>query len=512
MDSAWLFLLVNICTFLLILRLFLRRSVVPQVANASPSWLNFLAARVARDRHDYFTGQSNVTIVCLTGGPCAGKSSVIAKLMAHAQVHNIRVYYHPDTQSLIKSGGFLSELRVMSKSQQLTYVQTILRLQIWNENMFFNLAKMSSKKALIIVERGLLDYKLMLEPELWEGLLNENGWKEADLSDSRYHLVMHLETAATGAEEIFNKWNEGTWTLASAREHDSKLKDVWIKHHSFRALRNMKGLQGFEHKMEEAVKDILIYTNPASVRSCKRKFLVECDDPKLWVKENYAQDKIETTYLQPSASDQEFEKVEARVGKDGDSIFMRKLSFKPDEQSKEITKNRSVLTPREYLFCLNRAINKEKVVKTRYSFLYKNHHYALTKYQGKREWIMLVLTYSKDDAVHVPAFVRLLGMLPEKSRLDLSFLHDEVQEQPAVVVGEPLSPESKPAEEVKQQFEDMKLTKIKEDSEPKTSQIAPEAQKSHKEDEKTHTEAEKPHIEAEKPQEDPQPSSEVTPS
>lgn len=498
MDSSWLLLLVNLSIFLLVLRLFLRRSAVPQLANASPSWLNFLAARVARDRHGYFTGQSNVTIVCLTGGPCAGKTSVIAKLIAHANDHNIRVYYHADTQSIIKSGGFLSDMRVMSKSQQLTYVQTILRLQIWTENMFFNLAKMSAKKALILVERGLLDYKLLLEPELWEGLLNENGWKEADLSDSRYHLVMHLETAACGAEEIFNKWNEGSWTLGSAIERDSKLKDVWIKHHSFRALRNMTGLKGFEHKMEEAVKDILIYTNPASVRSCKRRFLVICDDPKTWMKENFAKDTIVTTYLQPSDSDQEFEKVEARVGKDGDSIFVRKLSFKPDEQSKEITKNRSVLTPREYLFCLNRAISKEKVVKTRYSFLYKTHHYSLTKYQGKREWIMQVLTYSKEDAVHVPAFVKLISLLPENGRLDLSLLHDEEVQEAPVEAAEPQSPESKPTEEAKHVFEELKLVQLEEDRKPETSETAPEA--------------EKPQIEAEKPQEVPKPSPEVQPS
>ena len=430
-------------------------------------------------RHGYFTGQSGITIVCLTGGPCAGKSSVIAKLMALAQVHNIRVYYHPETQTLIRNGGFLSELRDMSKSQQLTYVQTLLRLQLSTENLFFNMAKISSKKALIIVEKGLLDYKVLLEPELWEGLLNENGWKEADLSDSRYHLVIHLETAAYGAEEIFDKWNEGVWTRASAIENDSKLKDIWIKHHSFRALRNMSGLKGFEQKMEEAVKDIIAYTNPASVRTCKRKYIMVCDDPKTWTDIKYAQDSIETTYLNPSASEHETEKVEARFASNGDRIFIRKTSIRPDRESKEITKNRAVLTPREYLFCLSRAINEkvEKVEKTRYSFLYKNHHYAITKYKGKREWVMRVLTFSKEDAVNIPSFVRLINMLAEGTRFNLKMLHDEEPEKAVVVVEDPQSPEMKSSEESKEVFEELKLTKSEEDPKPKEAERVPEVPK-----------------------------------
>jgi hypothetical protein len=468
MDSAWVYLVVNLCIFLGILRLFLRRSTSPKPVSNPPNLPNFLTTRMTRGRNGYFTGQSGVTIVCLTGGPCAGKSSVIAKLMALARIHNIRVYYHPETQTIIKNGGFLSELRDMTKSQQLTYVQTLLRLQLKTEDLFFSMAKISPQKALILVEKGLLDYKVLLEPELWEGLLNENGWKEADLSDSRYHLVIHLETAAYGAEEIFDKWNEGVWTRASAIETDSKLKDVWIKHHNFRALRNMSalrntsGLKGFEQKMEDAVKDIIAYTNPASVRSCKRKYLVECDDPAAWTGIKYAQDYIETTYLNPSASEHETEKVEARFASNGDRIYIRKTSIQPDKESKEITKNRAVLTPREYLFALRRAIN-EKVEKTRYSFLYQNHHYAITKYKGKREWVMRVLTFSKEDAVHIPLFVRLIVMLSEDVRLNLKTLHDEEPENTVIAVEEPQSPEINPSEEAKDTLEELKLTKVVED-------------------------------------------------
>lgn len=469
MDSSWLFLIINVLIFLGILRLFLRSPHTPALSTSTQSFPNFLS-RVAQDRRGYFTGQTQVTIVCLTGGPCGGKTSVIAKMVAQAQQHNIRVYYHPDTESLIRSGGFLTELKSMSKSQQFHYVQTLLRMQMNTENMFFSMAKHGVKKSLILVERGLLDYKLMLEPEMWEGLLNENGLKESDLSDSRYHLVIHLETAACGVEEIFNKWNGGSWTLQSAIELDNKLKDVWLKHHSFRTLRNMHGLQGFEHKMEEAVKDIIAYTNPASIRTYKRKFLVLCDDPKTWTEASYAQDNIETTYLNPASFDQEREKVEARVATNGDSIYIRKVSYRPDDQSKEITKNRSVLTPREYLLLLTRAISKEKVKKTRYSFHYKTHHYALTKYHGKREWVMRVLTWSKEDAVHVPSFVKLIGLLAEDVQFSLGLLHDEELEvQPTPLAEDlPQSPDIQASEDGKTQFDELKLNKA-DDSPPQTT-------------------------------------------
>ena len=289
-----------------------------------------------RENDTIHTSQNNIVIVCVTGGPCAGKSSVIAKIMSLARTHDIQVYYQPDVNNTVRNGGFTLPLSQMTDTQKISYVSVLIKLQMKLENIFFSLAQTSQKKALILVERGTLDYKPLLSKELWQGLLDENGWKEVSLSNTRYHMVIHLETAARGAAEIFNKWNDGVWTISSAMEMDLQLKEVWKNHHHFRALRNMKGLRDFENKVDESVKDILTFVNPSSYRQHKRKFLVECDDPGSWGLEDFGKDSIETMVLKPANADQSgTEKVEMMTERSGDTFYIQKISINPDPTSSQ---------------------------------------------------------------------------------------------------------------------------------------------------------------------------------
>ena len=291
------------------------------------------------------TGQNQIIFVCLTGGPCAGKTSVISKILSLMHVYNIQVFYHPDTLTTVKSGGYPLQLSDLTQSQKVSYVTTLLRLQMRTEQIFYNLAQNSKKKAVILVERGALDFKPLLGEELWQGMLNENGWKELALSDNRYHMVIHLETAASGAEEMFSRWNDGRWTVESAVSLDVQLKDAWKNHHNFRALRNMSGLLDFEKKVEEAIKDIIAYVSPSSIRQHKRKYLVECDDPKTWGISNFAKYDIDTLFLKPSADHMETEKVESRKSADGELLLVQKISTKPDPNSKSVTTVRTYTAP-----------------------------------------------------------------------------------------------------------------------------------------------------------------------
>ena len=99
-----------------------------------------------------------------------------------------------------------------------------------------------------------------------------------------------------------------------------------------------------------------------------------------------------------------------------------------------------MLTPKEYLSCLIRAqTNKETVRKTRYAFIYKTHHYTLTKYERKVEWVLRVLTRDQEAAIEVPQFVRMIRLLQRTlytvtEKFSLALLHDE---EPPVTTEEP---------------------------------------------------------------------------
>lgn len=40
--------------------------------------------------------------------------------------------------------------------------------------------------------------------DVWEGILSRNGWNEVDLRDTRYNHIIHMVSAANGAEPFYS--------------------------------------------------------------------------------------------------------------------------------------------------------------------------------------------------------------------------------------------------------------------------------------------------------------------
>lgn len=66
----------------------------------------------------------------------------------------------------------------------------------------------------------------------FEDVLQRNSWNTIDLRDNRYNQVIHLITAANGAEEFYNTEDNPCRTepLEVARELDRKTMESWIGH------------------------------------------------------------------------------------------------------------------------------------------------------------------------------------------------------------------------------------------------------------------------------------------
>ena len=59
----------------------------------------------------------------------------------------------------------------------------------------------------MICDRGAMDCSAYLPKDEWERILELNNFNEVDLRDNRYHQVIHLVTAAKGAEEHYTRSN-----------------------------------------------------------------------------------------------------------------------------------------------------------------------------------------------------------------------------------------------------------------------------------------------------------------
>ena len=83
----------------------------------------------------------------------------------------------------------------------------MLEYQIAREKTYLKIAKeMKHDKIVILFDRGTMDGKAYITEDDFEEILNEKGLSEADLK-SRYNLVIHLKTAAIGAEKFYTLKN-----------------------------------------------------------------------------------------------------------------------------------------------------------------------------------------------------------------------------------------------------------------------------------------------------------------
>lgn len=69
-----------------------------------------------------------------------------------------------------------------------------------------------------------------LRPEQWKKLKEKNNWNEVDLRDSRYNLVVHMVSAAKGAEDFYRLDNNITRSegIEVARQLDELTSQVQL--------------------------------------------------------------------------------------------------------------------------------------------------------------------------------------------------------------------------------------------------------------------------------------------
>ena len=70
-----------------------------------------------------------------------------------------------------------------------------------------------------------------LSPTEWQRVQENNSWNDVDLRDNRYNLVVHMVSAAKGAEAFYNigkNVSNKEQDLAHARQLDDAVSEVNI--------------------------------------------------------------------------------------------------------------------------------------------------------------------------------------------------------------------------------------------------------------------------------------------
>ncbi len=96
----------------------------------------------------------------------------------------------------------------------------ICQTQINLESYFERIASFQKKPVLIICDRGIMDNFAYCTKEVRDKIIEETGWTYNYICNNRYDLVIHLVTAAIGAEKYYTlENNEARYETAEQARH-----------------------------------------------------------------------------------------------------------------------------------------------------------------------------------------------------------------------------------------------------------------------------------------------------
>jgi thymidylate kinase len=226
----------------------------------------------------------------LTGGPCAGKTTALARLSEFLRSRQFNVFVVPEAATMLWSGGASVDM-LATAANRIAFQSALMNIQIALEDQFSAAARMESARtgrpSIVICDRGLLDGKAYMDPHEWAHMLSINDIaNDVPLRDARYHAVLHMVTAAKGAEAFYTLENNLTRTedIATAASLDDKLQTCWSGHPRLRVFDNSTDFEGKMQRVVHSVSQLL--GMPASKRRFRRFLLV----PGSW-------DAIEAAFL-----------------------------------------------------------------------------------------------------------------------------------------------------------------------------------------------------------------------
>jgi hypothetical protein len=89
----------------------------------------------------------------------------------------------------------------------------------------------SLKPSVVLCDRGLFDGSAYVNSEMWHQILDDQGWSGLNFIEKRYDAIIHMVTAAEGAEEFYNFSNEARYESAQeARVRDHSLRKAYLGH------------------------------------------------------------------------------------------------------------------------------------------------------------------------------------------------------------------------------------------------------------------------------------------
>jgi len=310
-----------------------------------------------------------ITKIVLTGGPCAGKTTAMARIIEHFTGLGFQVFAIPEVPTMFSSAGV--DYLTGNKSLFFQAEKSTLTLQLELEDHFSKMADQCTRPVLIVCDRGTMDISAYVSEDVWQALSDELGTNTIKLRDARYDAVLHLVTAAAGAEQFYTNENNKfrSEDVELARELDRKVLNAWTGHPHLRVIGNQTD---FDDKLRQVVREISNVLGVPDPIERERKYIVKVvgDIP------DYTESEITQTYL---LSDPGTEMRVRKRGWQGSYVYFQTIKKAVSDHKSIETERR--ITAQQYVDLLQMADpSRKSISKMRKCFVWKNQYFELDTY------------------------------------------------------------------------------------------------------------------------------------
>ena len=346
----------------------------------------------------------NIKRIVLTGGPCAGKTTALVRIIEHFSNLGFKVFTVPEVPTMYSQGGwsYLTPNHDLYYEGELAILQTQLAL----EDSFMRLAETCTRPTFVVCDRGTLDISAYIDKQMWGELCEKCGTSANDLRN-RYDAVLHLVSAADGAEQYYTTATNSTRYeqaneegLRIARDLDKKVNRAWTGHPHLRVINNH---DDFDAKLGRVIMEISnVLGLPQTVKE-ERVYLVEITGEL----PECIESEITQTYL---VADPDCEVRLRRRSWSGEFVNVHKTK-------KRISANEILETERQVSNALYESLLQQAdpyratIRKTRRSFIRKGQYFEIDSFHAPVDNLVMLQTkgVERQETVNFPPFLRVVA-------------------------------------------------------------------------------------------------------
>lgn len=304
----------------------------------------------------------------------------------------------PEAATLLITNGINPKNR-----QMIPFQKEIVAMQINNEDFFkrnaLEIAKNLQLPPVMFCDRGILTGAAYLPGIGGDGYFYEKVLKDFGLKIEkvrvRYDAVIHMVTAADGAEEFYTLSNNNarTETAEEARALDKKTQDVWVGHPHLRVIPNVD-IHGnkitFEQKINNVIAEVLSVLGYPIPLEIEEKYVLKTFDKKVLTDLGIKCEgiNIEQTYL-VNENPLITERVRKRTYL-GSSSYFHTVKMDSPENGGRVEIDHPISKSEYYALLLRRDLTRHTIYKVRYCFLWKNQYFEVDVFSGHNKGLVLL--------------------------------------------------------------------------------------------------------------------------